>query len=344
LSTPRQPYEPVEDIPGIETNKLDFRMINPLMHEVLTTTRIALKRRYNFKKQTAYDRELSTFLEGQLLVFASTHASIHILLRYLLRKKYYPPVADAASLAREQVEKIFSIALVLTNPPRWVKQGIRGNWRYDYQAYLLALEEQGQNPRFEEFLTKHYVEYLSNGQRVPTRGSRTEHVIVSDFAKRVLKYQWDYPVGKDPKWFSRRFKKNRGRRAWLSNYFDFPTPGKSLADIKGKTLRKFLYRWHKEYNYFSQFTHVSLGKQMIPYMVQIKSREVLWKTEVNSDNLTERVIYTSFTAVASACTLILLKLRDPSGATVPLLRFWKELDRTSLFSRAIWNIYPRRNL
>jgi hypothetical protein len=125
------PYESVEDIVDIETSRVDFRKINSLMKEVLSTTRLALKHPYNFKKRLDWEDELRQYLRNQLLIYETTHDSIHVLLKFALRKKHYPPVVDAASLCREQIEKVFAIALALSNPRKWVKQYLRGTWRKD---------------------------------------------------------------------------------------------------------------------------------------------------------------------------------------------------------------------
>ncbi|MBC8032299.1 MAG: hypothetical protein H7Z16_19605 [Pyrinomonadaceae bacterium] len=165
-------------------------------------------------------------------------------------------------------------------------------------------------------------------------------LLISDFAKRALTYYWENPVGKNPAWF----KKRKSVRNWVGEYFEFPTPGKSMKYIKGKSRRRFLFRWVKEYSYFSQFTHIALEKQLIPYMSQHKGAEAVWKTEVSSRNLLEKVIFVSFTSVASACLLITNELRDSYGARANLQELWSQLEQTSLLGRAFWNIYPKKLL
>lgn len=79
-------------------------------------------------------------------------------------------------------------------------------------------------------------------------------------------------------------------------------------------------------------------------MSQYKGVKAVWKTEINSRNLLEKVIYISFTSVASACLLILNELRDSYGARANLQELWSELEQTSLLGRAFWNIYPKKLL
>jgi hypothetical protein len=42
------PYSPVEDIPGIETSKVNIKTLDPLLYSAIESTRLALKHRYNF--------------------------------------------------------------------------------------------------------------------------------------------------------------------------------------------------------------------------------------------------------------------------------------------------------
>lgn len=330
------PYKPVEDIPNIEKGRVNFKVLNSLMHQTITTMRVALKNHNNMNKGYDYRDELCEYLRNQLLIYGVTHNSIHILVRYVLNKKYYPAVVDAASLAREQIEKIFSITLVLSNPHKWIKQYLRGAWRTQYQKYLLSLEEHGENPRYEEFLQKSFIGGLTKAQRVKTKNSRRPETIISGFARKVLTYYWNNPVGRNPSWFHRP----QALRNYVRDYFEFPTPGRAVQYIKGKDIKTFLYRWHKEYSYFSQFTHVSSGKSVIPYMSEFRHLDVVSKMETNAEKLIGEVIFTSFTCVASACTLILPHLRDGYGSRNYLEQFWTHLYKSSLLSKAFWNMYP----
>lgn len=337
-------YEPVEDIPDIETIRVDIRKLNPLMSDVLTSTNIALNHRYNFKRTPDDESELRNFLKHQLHVYASTHNSIHTLIRHALRRKYHASVADAASLVREQVEKVFIIALVLSDPHRWIKQALRGAFRTDYEEYLLKMDEHGDNPRYQQHLNEEYPRMFEGLQRHRVSATRTE-TIISDYARRVLDYNWNNPRGVNPPWFKPIPRvRVRNVREYLRYYFEFPTPGKATSLIKSKQVRRFLYRWHKDYSFICQYSHVALGKVILPVMNREKHMKAVENTQIYSQFLMERVIFTSFTSAASACTLIVLKLRDSYGAKSYLRDFWKQLYDSSLHSKAIWNIYPKKYL
>ncbi|MFS8086193.1 MAG: hypothetical protein ACMG6H_11240, partial [Acidobacteriota bacterium] len=88
-----------------------------------------------------------------------------------------------------------------TDPPRIA--------RADYERYLLELEEYGDIERHQEFLIKHFPEYLEKPRR-PRVGKTTE-LIVSDIAKRALKHKWNNPSDEKPSWFvkSQKVKKRK---------------------------------------------------------------------------------------------------------------------------------------
>jgi hypothetical protein len=334
LSTPipRLPFPPVADIADINTHKIDVREIDGVMYRVLLDTRFTLLHAENLKKHTYYDKELLSFLKGQLALFATTYKTIRIILRNVYRKREYPSVADAASLAREQVEKVFVVAIALDNPKKWIRQYLRNSWRSDYETYLLRMEEHGALDRHQEHLQERYPEYLERGQRPPIGRGET---IVSNVAKRVVLFNWNNPGTKKPKWLKRR-----GSVAdYLRDYFEFPTPGKAARKFRDRKLRRFLFRWHREYARLSEYTHVALGKSVLPTMSELKDWESSEKTERYGKKLSEEIIFTSYCAAASACALVLNAVDNNYGAKNQLRDFWTQLYDSSLLARPFWDMY-----
>ena len=127
------PYQPVEDVPDIETRRVDIRKRDPQLFSVLESTRFALHHQYNFRKATNQESSLISILRSQLLLYKTTHMSIRVILARAYRQKDYTLVPDAASLLREQVEKIYIIALFLDNPVKWITRYSRSAWRADYE-------------------------------------------------------------------------------------------------------------------------------------------------------------------------------------------------------------------
>jgi hypothetical protein len=260
-----------------------------------------------------------------------------VLLKFFDLEDFHASVVDASSLTREQIEKVFSVSLVLTNPHRWIRQELRGSWRHNFESYLLQRDEHSEIPRYYEYLQKLYPDYLRHQQRPPYGEKET---LVSDFSRRTLEFYWKNPGAKNPPWFKRK----QAVRTYVREYFEFPTPGKAVTFITGKRIRRFLYRWHKEYSYFSQYTHLGLEKSIIPFMSEYKNFWVRQNLDEITQRLMERNIFTGYTAIASCCTLILAHLRDSWGAKPYLKQFWKKLNETSLFAKAIYSAYPKHLL
>jgi hypothetical protein len=137
------PYKPVKDVPGIETNKINIKKLDPVMYEVIDATRLALRHRYNFKKKVREESELISILRSHLILYKTTHQSLRIILAKAYRTKTCSLVPDAASLVREQIEKIYVISLFLDNSSTWVLHYSRSAWRQDYENYFLEMEEYG---------------------------------------------------------------------------------------------------------------------------------------------------------------------------------------------------------
>lgn len=336
------PYQPITDVPNIETSAVDAQDLDPMMSSVIEATRFALRQRNNFKKRVAGESELIYILRSQLLLFSTTHKSLRIILASAYNNHDYSLVPDATSLVREQIEKIYIVALFLDNPRNWIMRYSRTGWRSDYDRYLLELEEFGEIERQEEFLTKHYPEYLEKIRR-PQVGKKLE-TVVSNFAKGALKYRWEHPGDEKPSWFvkSQRGKKKKIKtlREYVRGYFEFPTPGRAAAEIGDQELRKFLYRWHKEYSSICEYSHVAFGKLTIPVMSdEYKDWIHGNKTEKNGKRLAERTVYLSMISAATSCALIVKSLKNTYGARAELKNFWKVLYETSLPGKVFWEMY-----
>lgn len=336
-------YKAIADVPGIETSAVDIKELDTMLVRVIETTRVALKHRYNFRRRVIRESELISILHSQLILYSKTHKSLRLILARAYDEEDYAIIPDATSLVREQIEKIYVIALFLSNPRKWILHYSRSAWRSDFERYLLEREEYGEIERHKEFLTKHFPEYLANIQR-PRVGAKTE-TVVSDFAKRALEHRWCNPGDERPVWFVNAQKKKKKKanrlRDYIRNYFEFPTPGKAAASITNKSLRQFLFRWHKEYSMICQYSHVAFGKIMIPTMSEFKDIVHAEKTEINGKKLAEQTVYLSFISAASSCALILSVLKDTYGARNELKNFWKVLYETSLPAKVFWEMYVK---
>jgi hypothetical protein len=86
-------FPTVEDIPDIETTKVNIKILDGPLKSIIENTRFALRQRNNFKVMppSYFESELIALLRTQLELFAITHKSIRILLRRAYREPCNPP-------------------------------------------------------------------------------------------------------------------------------------------------------------------------------------------------------------------------------------------------------------
>jgi hypothetical protein len=337
-------FPAVEDIPDIETSRVNISKLDPFLYDAINATRFALRHWKNFKVMPPPhdESDLIAMLRTQMDLFAVTHKSIRILLRRAYREPDKRLISDAASLVREQVEKLFIVVLVLSDPKKWITQYLRNALKAELVEFLVELDEHSDSPRHQEHLKKLFPAYLKAGQRPRVPGRKRE-TIASDFAMRAMRYQLEVG-GPDPNWFKdamkkRTKKKKQELRLYVRDYFDFPTPGRVSQIINDPELTLFLRRWHKEYSFICQYTHVALGKGMIATLSEFKSKEAGERLEIYSRRLAGRILFTSHIAAASACAMIVAALVNTYGAKTAVRHHWRELHTRALPAKAFWNLY-----
>ena len=337
-------FPAVEDIPDIDTKRVNIKTLDPLLNTIVENTRFALRHRHNFKVMPPlyFESELIALLRTQLTLFAVTHKSIRILLRRAYREPDKRLVSDAASLVREQIEKLYVVALLLDNPARWIRRHLRHAFKSDVEEFLLSVDEFSSSPRLQELITKQFPEFLKSGQRPKVPGKKTI-TIISDFAYRTLRHHLT-SSGPDPTWFKdhikrRKKKSNQELRTYIRDYFDFPTPGRAIRLIRRKRIKPFLLRWYKEYSFICQYTHVGEAKSMIAVMSEFKDWRHAEMVDIYAQKLAGKLIFTNHAAAASACAIIIAALVDDYGTETEVQDYWRELYTRALPAKVLWNIY-----
>lgn len=333
------PFDPVEDIPDLETKGVHIKKMDRAMNSLVNNTRFALKSK-NLRRKSKDDKDLVRLLSDHLALYTTCHKSIRILLRYAYRNKDYPVISDATSLVREQVEKVFSFAAWLQNPSKYIRLYLRHDYRKYYEEWLLLKSEFGGIRRYHQYLHEEYPAFLAGIRKPAARMRLGPEILVSTFAERVLIYYWNNPTAKNPSWFKHR----KSMRNYLSNYFDFPTPGLIAKAIKNKNQKRFLYRWNKDYRHLCDYTHVAMRKMLIQSMSEFKHMEIAEKVRTIAEKQAERTLFTSYAATASACTLVIIRIKNDYGVQAELRDFWQELAGASLICKAYWNIYIKEVL
>lgn len=325
--------KPVEDIPDIEKTSIDVVKTDAYMRGVARSINIDLKR-------AKLHPDVRHILKDQINLFLTTHSSIRELIKVAIRRDQPPMLGDALSLTREQIEKLYTIALFIEDPERWLKQYLRNKWRKDYERYLLSVAEHKDSERFQEYLYVHFPEGLEKARKIKKFQAKGDEIIVSKLAESMTRYNFNNPgiPKNDPATKKRQWPKYFDREK-LDNYFEFPTPGKSIRKIKSSRTRSLLYRWHKDYQYLSSYSHITMGKMILQSIGDFKNLYLAEKGEIYSEKERGYALFVSYTAFACACTLVSETFTEHSGGTYQLNKFWETLRNSSLLSRAYWNIY-----
>jgi len=259
-----------------------------------------------------------------LKVFLSTHRSICLLLAQEEDDPYLG--ADALSLAREQVEKVFAVALLCEDPPRWARTYLEDSWRRTFERYLLERVERQGLPRFQGFFPQAYSRVEGVRQRLG----------IADNVRDAVEYRFfnpDDPPGGPPK-----------NVAGVKLPKQFPTPKGVLRKVSAPR-KDYLQRWYIEYRFFCDFTHCGMGKLELTHLFDHSSRfstadkEEFYAKEVQS------AAAVSYVAIASACTELTGVLGSASvERLMRTLEFWDFLRPRFLLAKAMWDLRARNVL
>src|SRR5262245_16359284 len=181
--------------------------------------------------------ETRNLIADLLTAFRFTHRSIRLLVGQYEREMELS--SDALSLAREQVEKIFVLALIIDDPVMWIQAYLKDGWKKKYEYFLLDREENQNLPDHVEFLTNIGPRLIEEGRVI--NGITNDEMAAIEF--RFLNPGKELPQNLMGKLIE-----------------DFPTPGVAKEQIKDAALKNALKRWHLEYRLICGYNHVGMDK------------------------------------------------------------------------------------
>ena len=117
--------------------------------------------RFAIESKNELDSEFRQTFPFLLQSFVTTHDSILAVIRFGNNEKYERPNediktnmlhgSDAMSLVREQVEKVFTVALLCHEPEKWIREYLRDDWKRVYERELHQKATTGRLERFQHF-------------------------------------------------------------------------------------------------------------------------------------------------------------------------------------------------
>ncbi len=266
--------------------------------------------------------EARNLIADLLQAFRVTHRSIRLLVGQY--EKEMELGSDALSLAREQIEKIFVLTLLLDDPKKWVEVYLKDSWKKKYQYFLLHKEEHQDLPRHQEFLTVHGPEEMERG--------RILHGVSAD-EKAAVEF----------KFFNPEPDKELPLNLKGKMIQDFPTPGVAKQKVKDP-IKGVLNRWHIEYKLLCGYTHIGMDKlaaQALPTQRYGTPDSV---KSAYFENVIQPSLIISLVATAFACTEVFRYVSQNAGIAGELTKLWNELEQKSLLGKLFWNMRAKSQL
>lgn len=281
----------------------------------------------------------STFrhlMAEQLRQFLSTHKSVRLLMGSW--KEEPAGMADAMSLAREQVEKVYTVCLLLEHPERWTERYFRDAWRNDYERHLLEAYENNGLDRYEEYLN------------LQSDGLHQERLDlgITDEEEEFVEWRFHSPPGSPKAELPDGLKDAETLRVARKVADPFPMPAAVLKEISAPDLKRALTRLYREYGYLCGYTHSGFRKLLAGY-ADVRSRLTPEQEQRLVDTEYALSIVLSYLSAAFACAEAATR-RLPRGEDgtagnravaggellAELADLWDELRATSLVGRALY--------
>lgn len=298
-------------------------------------TRVVNQLALAFERSDDLGASFRALMKDMLRQFLNTHKSIRLLMKN--REENPAGMADAMSLAREQIEKVYAVALLLEDPEAWTERYLKDGWRKTYERHLLDADERSGLPRYDDFLKEH-ADALEN---------EAKQLGVSDEEKEFVEWRYRNPPGTP---------KPSHLKAASETIAQFPMPKEVIDEVSDPQLQDALRRWQREYGYFSAYTHSGYSKLM-PGFIGANMRLTTSQKEKVVETEYYLSIIISYLGTGIACAEAATKAlpRGPGGkdpargvADVDLLvkvsGLWDLLERTSLVGRTLYEMRARHIL
>lgn len=303
---------------------IDRTMIASLNRQMSTVTnRLALR----VDERRDLDAEFSLVLQFLLKSFPITHESIIAILRHNNDDKFNgndsKPVVprfgpDAMLLVRDQLEKVFTITLLLKDPVKWMRIYGQDDWRRLYERHLYEKDEKAELDRFSEY----------HGQIAPDNlESMRVGLGITDGQKEWVEFKYHHPGERPP---------NHLREHEVR---EFPTAGKIRSELKAHAAAPMLNRLYKEYKYLSGYAHSGAVKMFAQGIsdrrlnMPQESQERFFQNEILGP-----AVVTSFCASLAANTEAYQQLAGDMDLLAALTTQWEQLKRVSLLAKALWDL------
>lgn len=288
-----------------------------------------------FEQAEDLDESFCRLVAGMLRQFLWTHKSIRLLMKN--REENPAGMADAMSLAREQVEKVYTVALLLEDPEKWTERYLKDAWRNDYERHLIEAHERHDLERYEDYLNTH-----SDG----LHKERLE-LGITDEEEEFVEWRFENPPGESAPPLPNNLK---GARETMK---PFPTPATIIRELADPDLKVALVRLYREYSYLCGYSHSGFRKLLPAYAEAEMDLDAAQKEKIVDTEYAQSIMLSYLSAALACAEAATRKLaRGPGGASgraavadaallAKLSELWDELEDASLVGRALYTMRTR---
>lgn len=221
------------------TDSIDAVKVDDQVKRVMNPLALA------FERSGDLGASFRALMADMLRQFLGTHESIMLVMKN--RETKPRGMADAMSLAHEQIEKVYAVVLLLEDPVPWTERYVKDSWRKSYERHLLDKDERSGLARYTLFLD-HQADALEGERKM---------LGITEEEKKVVEIRY-----KDLPGLPRTKITDPALKVAEQTIANFPTPAAVIQAVSDPQLAEALRRWYREYAYFSGYTHSGFDKLM----------------------------------------------------------------------------------
>lgn len=300
------------------TQSFDVKVLDGYVNTCITAAQNALQGAVPLGFSDFHRDVLKRVMEGM----RSSHESI----RKLLRDDPSPSSVDAMTVARLQLETLYTFCFLLQDTQN-VSHFLKNGWKKRYIRILLMREEYINIRRFDEYLNSRAALNLEQMRKLIAVTDAEKLTIDSDELGRKM------PAGIEKEPIAR-----------------FPTPGQIINKIVKPDQKNMLERLYPEYQWLCSFVHGDENASFFRTALDKRTPELKdLAPETRADMFQQQiaepaVLYSAICAVQAATEVAAVYPRDIE-LMVKVTTAWSGLTKFTLLSRSVWerrakNILP----
>jgi hypothetical protein len=291
------------------TQSFDCKTLDEYVNTCITAAKDAL--------QSAVPPGFSEFNRDILQNLMEGLRSAHNSIRKLLKDEPSASSVDVMTIARVQLEALYSFCFLLQNANN-VSHFLKSGWKKQYIRFLLEREECKNIPRFDKFINTEGIQ-LHEKMRIFLNVSDAEKLTIESEELGTA-----MPAGIKKEAIS-----------------GFPTPAKIINKITDPDQKSMLERLYPEYQWLCSFAHGDQNASFFRVVLDERSAHAKFIDPEKRADIFQRqiaeysVLYSAICAVQTATEIAAIYPNDVE-LMVKVSAAWTGLSKLSFISRSVW--------